>query len=226
MSKSQLPHSHHHDALQILDALRKDVGACCVFLISVMGNTVLSSGEQETLPMDEINALLGGSISALVQAGKTLDDKQHDFNLVYQREGSRHHLFSINVGENLLMTLLIPKTQFGTPLGAIMHYSQRVARQLGEMLKDVELASPAPELPEDASAAVAEDLDALFAHTDAIADDAIFETGNTAHYTFTGTDSKGNPLLTYEDAVRQGLLAEQQHHATKGEPQNEGGIPG
>ena len=176
--------------------------------------------------MDEINALLGGSVSALVQAGKTLDDQQHDFNLVYQREGSRHHLFSINVGENMLMTLLVPKTQFGIPVGAMMHYSHRAAKQLSELLREVEFASPAPELPEDASATVAEDLDALFAHTDAIADDAIFETGDAAHYTFTGTDAKGNPLLTYEDAVRQGLLSEQQHHAMKGEPQNEGGIPG
>ena len=225
MVKYHLSHHHLDDVLRALDALRRDVGACCVFLTNVMGNTVLSSGEQETLPMDEINALLGGSISALEEAGKTLGDQQHNFNLVYQREGNRHYLFAINVGEKLLMTLLIPKTQFGTPMGAVMHYSQRAAKALSEMLQDEEFPSRLSEdLPDDLDAAIVEDLDALFAQVEDASEDILLEAKGADYNTLTDEDAKGAPLLTYDDAVQRGLFPEQQHHAVKGEIQN-GGEP-
>lgn len=225
MAKYHFSRQHHNDVVQVLDTLRHDVGACCVFLTNVMGNTVLSSGEQETLPMDEINALLGGSISALEEAGKTLGDQQHNFNLVYQREGSRHYLFAINVGEKLLLTLLIPKTQFGTPMGAVMHYSQRVAKTLGEMLQDQdEEFSPqlSGELPDDLDAAITEDLDALFAQVEATPNDALLETKEANHLPFLDGDTTSPPLLSYDDAVQQGIFPKQPHHTVKGETQHGG----
>ena len=211
MSKSQGYHNSHEEALQLLNALIRDVGACCVFLVNVMGNAVLSAGEQETIPMDEINALLGGSISALVQAGKTLDDQQRDFNLVYQREGSRHHLFSINVGENMLMTLLIPKTQFGVHIGGVMHYSRRVAKELSEILRDEGLSSKPSELPgnfrEDLNEAISDSMDALFAQSESQGETDDTPSEANAQHTDSTANTTQEKLLTYEDAVKQGIFS-------------------
>ncbi len=154
---------YNQDALAKIDTLRSDVGACCVLLIDLAGHTLIRSGGQEVLAMEEISALLGGSISALVQAGQLLQDQQKRFSLIYQREGHRYHLFGINVGEKLLMTMLIPKTQFTTQMGAVIHYSQRTAKDLDTLLKDVDFSSSPADLPVEFEATLTQQLHALFA---------------------------------------------------------------
>ena len=160
MGKHCISSQHYRDVQQVLDNLRNEVGACCIFLIDVMGNVVCSSGEQTTLPIHEINALLGSSISALAQAGKVLHDGQRKFHLIYQ--GDRYILFGINIGEEMLMTVLIPRMQFNTPIGAVMHYSQQAADDLNTLLTDTESFSMPENLPEEINVAIAESLDALF----------------------------------------------------------------
>ncbi len=160
MGKHRVSGQNYRKVQRIPDTLRSDVGACCIFLIDVTGGIVCRSGEQTTLPIDEINALLGSSISALTQAGEILHDGQRKFHLIYQ--GNRYILFGINVGEDLLLTLLVPRMQFSSPIGAVMHYSQQAADDLSQFLTDANPTDISGQLPDDFQSAIAENLDDLF----------------------------------------------------------------
>lgn len=145
-----------------LDILRNDVGACCALLVDVMGNTLFKSGEQEPFHIEEISALLSGSVSALVEAGKLLKDEQHKFSLIYYREGSQYNLFGINIGEKVLLTMLIPKTKFVTHMGAIIHFSQRTAKILENLLENLDFSQSPADLPKDLDNQISKKLEGLF----------------------------------------------------------------
>ncbi len=157
-----LSDQRYQQAADILKKLQQDVGACCILLVNVLGQTIIRQGEDQTLPLSEIVTLLGGGIATLTQAGKALDGAGDAINLIY-RESEAYHLYGITVGENLLMVILIANTEFSSPLGSVWYYAQRIVQQLRDVIGDTaaNTASSAP-LDADFTHSLGEELDSLF----------------------------------------------------------------
>ncbi len=151
----------YQQAAEILQGLQNDVGACCILLVNVLGQTIIRQGEEQAMPLNEIVTLLGGGIATLTQAGKALDGSADAINLIY-RESKAYHLYGINVGENLLMVILIANTRFSSPLGSVWYYARRIVEKLRDVLGDISADQAAASLGEDFTTSLGEELDSLF----------------------------------------------------------------
>ena len=155
-----LSDERYRQAAEMLAQLQSDVGAQAILLVNVFGQIIIRQGETEGLPLSEIVTLLGGGIATLVQAGKAIDEAESAVNLIY-REGSSHHLYGINVGENLLLIILIPAGEFSSPLGSVWYYARRTVPALREVIGDTGAEVEAP-LDDAFGEALEDELDSLF----------------------------------------------------------------
>ena len=125
--------AQHQQVGQILDQLRRDVNARCIFMANAQGHIIASSGDTGKVPLKEIASLLGAGLSTLNEAGQTLDQDWETINLVY-REGKHEHLYALNVDQNLLLILVIGRGPYSSRLGAVWYYARQVTlnlRQIG-----------------------------------------------------------------------------------------------
>ncbi len=148
-------------AAEMLAQLQSDVGAQCILLVNVFGQIIIRHGEAKSLPLSEIVTLLGGGIATLVQAGKAIDKVESAVNLIY-REGDSHHLYGINIGENLLLIILIPAGEFSSPLGSVWYYARRTVPALREVIGDTASGTSEVSLGDTFGDALEDELDTLF----------------------------------------------------------------
>ena len=120
----------------LLNKLKVDVSARCIFLTQASGETILRCGDAGTLPVENIAALLGGSMSTILEVGCLLDKEADAINLAFH-EGQKENLYAVNVGRQFLMIIIINRSSYNSRLGSVWHYAQQAAmtlrRQLDQM---------------------------------------------------------------------------------------------
>ncbi len=208
-----LSDQRYRQAAAILEKLQSDIGAYCILLVNVLGQTIIRQGDAESLPLSEIVTLLGGGIATLTQAGRALDGAKDTINLIY-RESSQYHLYGLNVGEDLLMVILIANTEFSSPLGSVWYYARRIVQELRDVLGDTGTENAAAPLDADFSHSLEDELDALFGleeEAEAQPDSPQPPGPESAPQApppplSTESSAHGDTLLGFDEAVRLGLL--------------------
>lgn len=110
---------------QVLYKLKSSIGARCILLSDTVGRILVSAGDFSGYSPELITSLLGGGIATLLEAGKSLED-EGIIHLTF-REGSRTDLYAVNVGRDILLIILIGKTQGYSRLGdyLVLRQTQR-----------------------------------------------------------------------------------------------------
>jgi two-component system, NarL family, response regulator DesR len=194
---------------RVLEKLKSDVGARCVFLADGEGRYIARIGNVGNLPLERIASLLGGSIATLIEAGKTIDGNDNVINLAY-REGKSDNLYAVNIGLQYLLIILIGHEPFSSRLGSVWYYAQLAAASLLEKLNNARYTRAGSLLGENLEQAVDGELDKLFGESGAPA------AGEKDSAPASSPGSKpqyGNPetmhLLSYDEAVLAGIISDQ-----------------
>lgn len=127
---------------RLLVNLRKDVSARCIFLADVQGRIISDSGDTNQLPKEELATVLGDSITTLNEAGKAIDGDAGAINLAY-RESAHQYLYVLNIGQKLLLVIIINRSQYSSRLGTVWYYAQQAAAFLTEVPVKID---PTPDL--------------------------------------------------------------------------------
>lgn len=155
---------------QWLNTLQEDVGARCILLTDSNGRFIACTGDLERLDMEELASLLGGSVAAMLEVGRTLDNDEDAINLVY-REGQNEFLYAISIGQQLMLILIIDRQAYSSRLGSVWYYARQTAVNLSEHLAHSE-AFESPEFfqSDDLDQAFSDELDSLWLSDDDSAD--------------------------------------------------------
>jgi two-component system response regulator (stage 0 sporulation protein F) len=156
-----LSDEQYRQITRLLEQLRTDVSARCVLLTNAEGRTMARIGDVEQLPMEQITSLLGGGIATLIEAGRTLDGDAEAVNLAY-REGKNEYLYALNVGQQMLLFLVIDRGPYSSRLGSAWYYAQQTALTLREKLNRTKQASPQQIFNQAVDKAFDAELDKLF----------------------------------------------------------------
>jgi ActR/RegA family two-component response regulator len=119
---------------EALIRLRNNINARCIMVSDPVGRVLISTGSLDGISSDTITSLLGGGLATLLEAGRELD---HDavLNLSY-REGKNTDLYALNVGEVLILIIIIDKGRFYSKLGTVWYYARQTALSLeSEIIK-------------------------------------------------------------------------------------------
>jgi CheY-like chemotaxis protein len=146
---------------RMLGQLLADVSARCIFLTDAEGRTIVQTGSTEKVPVGEMASLLGGSIVTLIEAGRILDNDSDAINLAY-REGKNEFVYAINVGQQLLLILIVDRTTYSSRLGSVWYYAQRAALDLRQITGAAEFVDPQQIFDNKVDQAFDTELDKLF----------------------------------------------------------------
>ena len=156
-----LSDERYRQVVKLLQQLQGDVGGRCIILTDANGQMIARTGDIATVQVAEIASLLSGSMATLQAAGQALDGEDTAINLSY-REGKRDYLYAINIGQHLLLILVIENSPYSSRLGSVWYYARQTAFALREKLGEAEYAT-APDLFDDNMSVKFEDeLDKLF----------------------------------------------------------------
>lgn len=161
-----LSHKRHQQISQLLEQLRSDVSARCLFLADVQGHIIARLGNADQISMEETASLLGGSIATLREAGHAIDGDPDAINLAY-REGKHEYLYALNIGQRLLLVLIIDRGQYTSRLGTVWYYAQQVVVTLRQILRETEYANPRQIFDARVDQAFQSELDKLFGNDNA-----------------------------------------------------------
>jgi hypothetical protein len=145
----------------VMDQLRKDVSARCLFLADVQGHIIARTGDTDRVQMEEIASLLGAGMASLSEAGRTLNNDPDTINLAY-REGKTENLYALTVDQRLLLILVIGQGQYSSRLGTVWYYAHQVARDLRRMVNEVGQVGPQQVITADFNQAFEAEFDKLF----------------------------------------------------------------
>lgn len=145
----------------LIETLRNEVGARCIFLANAEGRTIARAGDTTNLPLEEMASLLSGGIATLSEAGRVLDGEADTINLAY-REGPKEYLYAINVGAQLLMILILDRGPYSSRLGSVWYYAQQTAVELRDLLDKAEYATADQIFNDSIDQAFDAELDKLF----------------------------------------------------------------
>jgi CheY-like chemotaxis protein/predicted regulator of Ras-like GTPase activity (Roadblock/LC7/MglB family) len=193
---------------KVLIQLQQDIGARCVFLTDGEGRSIARTGDVGNLPIARIASLLGGSITTLAEAGRTIDGNEDVINLAY-REGKSDNLYAINIGSQFLLIILIERGPYSSRLGLVWYSAQNAAASLLEGLNNAKYSSPGNVLGEHLDEAVNEELDKLFGEDNAA------EAGKNQPASPSSKEDAAQlsgpaktPLISVEDAIQAGIIPE------------------
>jgi hypothetical protein len=145
----------------VMDQLRKDVSARCLFLADVQGHIIARTGDTDRVQMEEIASLLGAGMASLSEAGRTLNNDPDTINLAY-REGKTENLYALTVDQRLLLILVIGQGKYSSRLGTVWYYAHQVARDLRRMVNEVGQVGPQQVITADFNQAFEAEFDKLF----------------------------------------------------------------
>jgi CheY-like chemotaxis protein/predicted regulator of Ras-like GTPase activity (Roadblock/LC7/MglB family) len=138
----------YRKALELLEQLLQDVGARCLLLADAGGRVMAQLGDSTGLAVEEIMTLLGGGISTITEVGRSLDNNPDAVTLTY-REGDREDLYMVNVGQHILLVLIIDRTAYNSRLGSVWYYAKQTAVNLRPIIGDVNFNTVASDLFDD-----------------------------------------------------------------------------
>lgn len=149
----------------LLEQLRTNVGARCILLTNAEGRTIARIGDTEKLPLEQITSLIGGGMATLIEAGRTLDGDTEAVNLAYH-EGKNEYLYALNVGQEMLLFLVIDRTLYSSRLGSAWYYAQQTTLTLREKLSRTQQSNQPQVFNEAVDEAFDAELDKLFSNED------------------------------------------------------------
>ena len=203
-----LSEDDYHKLNEVLQQLKMEVGARCVFLTDGEGRSIARIGQVNDLPIARISSLLGGSIATLAEAGRTIDGNDNVINLAY-REGKSDNLYAINIGSQYLLIILIERGPFSSRLGSVWISAQRTASIILEELKNATYSSAGNILGDNLEQAVHGELEKLFGEG---------EENNLGQVDSSSNSSSKDPaklflpvqvpLLSFEEALKAGIISE------------------
>jgi CheY-like chemotaxis protein len=124
---------------KIIEQLRAETGAGCVFFNDIEGKVLAKSGTMDENLGNSVVTLLVDSMGTLLQAGTQIDGEDDVINLIY-REGKRQDLYAINIAKDLFLILLVDRSEFGNRLGTVWFYIRRAVIELRKILGQTEQA--------------------------------------------------------------------------------------
>jgi DNA-binding NarL/FixJ family response regulator len=196
-----LSEKDYREVNTILSRLQGDVAARCILLADSEGRYIARTGNIEDLDLTQIASLLGGSITTLDEAGKTVDPNGEGVNLAY-REGKHEDLYAVNISRFLLI-IVIDRSPFSSRLGSVWYSAQKAATELREKIQSADYRTTEKTLGQDLEQALYGELQKIFV-----------ENGPAGKFIppqktqSTGAESAHPALLTYEEAVESGILPE------------------
>ncbi len=156
-----LSDERYRQVITLLERLKGDVGGRCIILTDGNGHIIARTGDMTSLQIAEIASLLSGSMATLQAAGQALDGEESAINLSY-REGKRDCLYVINIGQHLLLILVIENSPFSSRLGSVWYYARQAALTLRKKLGEAEYATTMQLFDEKISEVFEDELDKLF----------------------------------------------------------------
>ncbi len=190
---------------EILDRLRGDVGARCIFLTDGEGHFIARSGNTAELPLEQIASLVGGGVASLIEVGRLIDGMEDTVNLCY-REGKRENLYVVNIGHQYLLIVICDRGPYCSKLGAVWFFAQRVALELRQKLGEAEYASPHHVLSEDIGQELDAQLDHLFVDEDIPAASMTCDKQFEPEQQQLEAEPPQTELLSYDQAISCGIL--------------------
>jgi two-component system response regulator (stage 0 sporulation protein F) len=124
---------------RVMEQLRVETGASCVFLSEIEGKILVRAGMLDEALENSVVSLLGESMANVLKAGNNLDGEGETINLIY-REGKRQDLYALNVAGDLLLVLLVDRKEFGNRLGTVWFYVRKAALEVRKTLGESEQA--------------------------------------------------------------------------------------
>jgi len=187
---------------RVLCRLQGDVAARCILLADNDGRCLARAGNVEDVNLTQIASLLGGSMTTLDEAGKTVDQNTEGVNLAY-REGKREDLYAVNVGAFLLI-LVIDRGPFSSKLGSVWYSAQKAATELREKFRSADYHTTENTLGQDMEQALYGELQKIF-----VEDGSSGRFGSLDRKQPSGAGPAHPALLTYEEAVKNGIIPEE-----------------
>ena len=154
------------------------------------------------LHVAEIASLLSGGMATLQAAGQALDQDSNAINLSY-REGKRDNLYAINIGQQLLLILVIENSAYSSRLGSVWYYARQTAVSLRQTLGEAEYATAPQIFDEDMNQAFSDELDKLFGDDD---DTDLWEDAPTNTPSQPASAQPPGKLMNFADAIAAGLI--------------------
>lgn len=156
-----LSDERYREVMQSLEDLQANVGARSIFLSNLAGQVIAHTGDEDISAIEQIASLLGGGMATLIESGRIFDDSEDSIQLAY-REGPEDCLYAINIGEQLLLILVLHNGPYASRIGSVWFYAQRAAKDLRESFLQYEAADPGQIFSEDMGAELQSELDGLF----------------------------------------------------------------
>jgi CheY-like chemotaxis protein len=156
-----LSDARYRELMHALEQLSADVGARGLFLANANGQIIARVGSVDQRRAEEIASLLGGGFATLAEVGRALDGDEEAVNLAYH-EGREECLYALNIGQQLLLILLIERGRYSSRIGSVWYYAQQAAALLRQTLGEAENATPPPAFDEHTAEALGSELDDLW----------------------------------------------------------------
>lgn len=156
-----LSDERYREVVQQLENLQANVGARSIFLSNLAGQVIAHTGDEDRGAIERIASLLGGGMATLIESGRIFDDSDDSINLAY-REGPEDCLYAINIGEQLLLILVLHNGPYASRIGSVWFYAQRSVKDLCQSFRKFEAANPQEILVEGMQEELQTELDGLF----------------------------------------------------------------
>lgn len=156
-----LSDNRYREIIDLLNRLRAEIGARCIFLTDGDGHFIAQIGEVEKLPLEQIASLVGGSVVTLLEAGRIIDGEGDSINLAY-REGKSENLYVVNIGRQLLLIIVIPCGPYNSRLGTVWYYARQAVIALKSKLGENEYVDPQQLFSGDLEKEIDQGMDDLF----------------------------------------------------------------
>lgn len=160
-----LSDKRYQQIMSSLQELQVEVGARCNILTNAHGQIIARVGDMADLHLEEISSLLCGGMATLQAAGHALDGDENAINLSY-REGKRDILYSINIGQDLLLVIIIENGPYSSRLGSVWYHARQTAVNLRQMLGEANYDAAPQIFNDDVNDAFDSELDKLFGTDD------------------------------------------------------------
>jgi len=143
-----------------LDDLRRDVGARCIFLADMQGQRLAEVGNTEGLDAATLLSLLAGGFATSGELARQFGSGQA-INLNFH-EGSRHEIYSANVGAGLFLIMIYDRQVQASRIGIVWFYTQQAVEALLSVISTAEADMPGRSLDLDFGDSLKAELDTHF----------------------------------------------------------------
>jgi DNA-binding response OmpR family regulator len=143
-----------------LEELRADVDAQCAYLADMQGQCLVEVGPTESVDSTMLLTLLAGGFATSAELARQFNGGKAT-NLSYQ-EGEHYDIYSANVGESLIITMLFDRSVQKSRVGMVWLYTRRAIDDLQTLLSTLDSESPAWEFEDDFESTIMAELDTAF----------------------------------------------------------------